>query len=302
LEVGPKPSKIEIRDLQKQILKQLGEFDEDRGNPTQGGELIRQRLNGKRVLICLDDVWVTVSTETAVVNVGNLAPGSRILKTLRKRKSIGGHVHDLDSLEPGAAWELFCWHASGGEKPPEDLAELAKEAAARCGGLPLALRVLCRQVAEAEDKNGCITEFLKLPRHDDVMKACRSVIRTSFDNLPTESSGLGDVFILVAGVWPRTPKFMQHQRAVENLGAAVYGGEPRSTRFTLARRTLDKLSSFSLVGLKKDGGRWGLSLTVHDLIVDVAKSLADGTEQGGKNFLRQPADPEGLGLPDASGG
>jgi TPR repeat protein/Leucine-rich repeat (LRR) protein len=297
LEVGPKPSDDKIANLQRQILRELGDSSDEPWNPTRGRELIRQRLNGKRLLICLDDVWETVSIETAVVNAGDLALGSRILKTSRKRESIGGHVHDLDSLKPGPAWELFCWHAFGEEKPAEGLAEMAKRAAARCGGLPLALRVLGRQVAEAVDKKGCITELLKLPRHDDAMKACHSVIRTSYDNLPTDSPGLGDVFILVAGVWPRTPDFMQRQRAIENLGAAVYGGESRSTSFRLAEKALDKLNSLSLIGLKEDGNARGLSLTVHDLIVDVAEALADRRGQGCEKFFRQRADAEGLELP-----
>jgi hypothetical protein len=300
LEVGQKVDGNKIEKLQRQILEELGNSTERPWNRTRGRELIRQRLTGKRVLVCLDDVWETMPIKTAVVNVGDLGPGSRILKTSWKRESIGGHVHDLDSLGPEPAWELFCWHAFGGAKPPEGLADVTKKAAARCGGLPLAPRVLGRQLAEAKDKKGCIAEFLKLPRHDDAMKACHSVIRTSYDNLPTDFLGLGDVFILIAGVWPWTSEFMQHQRAVENLGAAVYGGEPRSTRFTRARRALDKLNSLSLIGLKEDGSRWGLSLTVHDLIVDVAESIADGTERGGEKFFRQPADAEGLGLPPGS--
>jgi TPR repeat protein/Leucine-rich repeat (LRR) protein len=297
LEVGPKPSDDKIRDLQKQILKQLGEVDEDPGNPSRGRQLIRQRLSGKRVLICLDDVWEAVLVETAVVDVSDLAPGSRILKTSRKRESIGGHVHDLDSLKPEPAWELFCWHAFGGEEPPESLAELAKGAAARCGGLPLALKLLGRQLAQAEDKKKRLEDFIALPLDDDAMIGVRTVIRASYDNLPAEPRGLRDVFILVAGVWPRTPEFMQHQRAVENLGAAVYGSAPRSTRFRLAEKALDKLNSLSLVGLKEDGNDGGLSLTVHDLIVDVAETLADGTEQGGERFLCQRADAEGLEMP-----
>jgi hypothetical protein len=185
-----------------------------------------------------------------------LARGSRILKTSQKKESIGGHVHDLDSLKREPAWELFCWHAFGGNKPSEGFAELAERAAARCGGLSLALKMLGSQLAKAEDKEGCITGFLELPRHDNAMRACRSLIRTSYNNLPTDFPGLRDVFILVAGVWPRTLEFMQHQRAVKNLGAAVYGGEPRSARFRLAEKALDELNSLSLVGLKEDGGQW----------------------------------------------
>jgi hypothetical protein len=167
LKVGPKPSDDKIRDRQKEILKRLADVNENPRDPAEGRALIRKRLTEKRVLICLDDVWESVSVGEAVVDVGDLALGSRILKTSRVRESIGGRVYDLDALKEEPAWELFCWHAFGGEKPPKDLAELAKEAAGRCAGLPLALRVLGRQVAEADDKEGCITGFLELPRHDD---------------------------------------------------------------------------------------------------------------------------------------
>jgi hypothetical protein len=290
LEVGPKPGNSKIQDLQRQILKKFCGVEETPGNPTQGRALIRERLGGKKVLIFLDDRWEPVSISTAVVSGSNFAPGSRILKTSRKKESIGGHVHDLDSLKPGPAWELFCWHAFGGEKPAEGLAEMAKRAAARCGGLPLALKVLGRQEAEVEDKKICITGFLELLRYDDVKRACRSIIRTSYNNLPTDFPGLRAVFILVVGVWPRKREFMQHQGAVKNLGAAVYGGEPISTRFKLARKALEKLNSLSLVGLKKDnaddgGNVGGLCLTVRNLIVDVAEYLADGNEGGFQRFF-----------------
>jgi TPR repeat protein/Leucine-rich repeat (LRR) protein len=297
LEVGPKPSNDKIRDLQKQILKQLCDVDEDPGNPTRGRELIRQRLNGKRVLICLDDVWEPASIATAVVNISDLAAGSRILKTSRVRESIRGHIHDLDSLEPGSAWELFCWHAFGGQKPPDVLAGSAEGAALRCAGLPLALRVLGRQVAEAEAKRECLQTFLDLPRENDAMIDCRSIIKTSYDNLPFEPRGLGDAFLLVAGVWPRMPEFMLHQQAVENLGAAIFGASPRSVRFELARTALKKLYNLSLVGLNEDCDVGRLSLTVHDLIVDVAETLADDEEGGFRKFLRQPVGDKRLRLP-----
>jgi hypothetical protein len=299
LVVGPKPTNDKIRDLQKQILKQLGDVDEDPGNPDRGRQLIHQRLNGKRVLICLDDVWETVSIETAIVNSKDLAPGSRILKTSRKRESIGKHVHDLDSLEPGPAWELFCWHAFGGQRPPEGLAELAKEAATRCGGLPLALRVLGSQVraAKEEKKRDVLKTFVDLPRMSEAMDACSAIITKSYKNLPDVRNDLRDVFILVAGVWPRTPKFMQHQRAVENLGAAVYGGWLGSTSLELATRALEELHSLSLVGVKAGSHKGNVSLTAHDLIVDVAEGLIDGGAAGCEQFYRQPQENSMVTLP-----
>ena len=231
---------------------------------------------------------------TAVVEIKDLAPGSRILKTSRVRESIGGHIYDLDTLAQEPAWELFCWHAFAGEKPPEDLAESAEKAAGRCGGLPLALKVLGSQVAEAEDKRECLTTFVDLPRASNAMIDCRIVVKKSYENLPAEPLGLRDVFVLVAGVWPRRQReFMERQRAVENLGVAVYGDSPRSDRCRLARKAVDKLISLSLLGLRSNNDDEPSTklyfLTVHDLIFDVAEILvADTNKQLFKRFYRQP--------------
>jgi hypothetical protein len=299
LEVGQKPGDEKIERLQRQILKKLCKIDEDPGDPTQGRAQIRQRLGGKRVLICLDDVWELASVATPVVRIEDLGAGSCILKTSRQRDSIeeGGTIHDLDSLGLTPAWELFCWHAFRGEKPPEDLAESAEKAAIRCNGLPLALKVLGRQVAAAKDQGECLRTFVNLPREHDAMVACREIIKGSVDNLPAERRSLRDVFILIAGVWPRTPIFMHRQRAVENLGAAVYGGKPRRERYSLATNALNKLSDVSLVGLERYSREGGSIITVHDLIVDVAQTLADGEEQGCRRFFAQPAGDDRLRLP-----
>jgi hypothetical protein len=185
LEVGPKPSDDKIRALQKQILKRFCNSDEDPGNPSNGRALIKQRLSGKKVLICLDDVWEDASITTAVVNIDDLAPGSRILKTSRIKGAIEatGAIHEMDVLVPEVAWELFCWHAFGGEDPPSSIADKAKQAASKCAGLPLALKLVGKQVRSAKDKKRCLEEFLKLPQHADTMTACRESIKFSFDRL-----------------------------------------------------------------------------------------------------------------------
>jgi hypothetical protein len=98
LEVGKEPSDDRIQDLQAQILKRLGNIDEDPGNPTRGRELIRQRLGAKKVLICLDNVWKNASFATPIVQTGDLGAGSRILKTSRSEDAVGGMIYDPDTL------------------------------------------------------------------------------------------------------------------------------------------------------------------------------------------------------------
>jgi Leucine-rich repeat (LRR) protein len=275
LEVGPEPSKDKIRDLQKQILKRFCDSDEDPGNPSNGRALIRQRLSGKKVLICLVDVWESASIASAVVNVDDLAPGSRILKTSRIRGAIEatGAVHEMDVLGPGVAWELFCWHAFGGKDPDSSIAEKAKQAADVCAGLPLALELVGKQVRGAAEKEECLSAFLKLHHEEDAMINTRTIIKSSLDMLPDQPSGLHETFVLIAGIWPSTPEFREHGRALENIGAAVYGGNQGSSmvlaaeREGKATRALEKLRDLSLVGMSEG------ELTVHDLIVDVAEDM-----------------------------
>jgi hypothetical protein len=271
LEVGLEPSDDKIRDLQRQILQRFCHTNEDIGNPTYGRALIKQRLSMKKVLIFLDNVWGDASTAVAVVNIDDLGPGSRIVKTSREEGAIGatGTVHEMDVLDPGLAWKLFCWHAFGGEDPDESIADGAKQAVDICHRLPLALELMGKQVRSAKDKQRCLEAISKLPQHADAMTACLKIIELSFDRLPglRDPLKLREVFVTIAGVWLDTPEFRVHQRALENIGAAVFGEEPASCRELTAQAALDKLRDASLIGAR------GESISVHDLIVDVAKRM-----------------------------
>jgi hypothetical protein len=164
LEVGLQPSDDKVKDLQQQILKELCNLNQNPGNPTKGRALLKERLRGKKVLICLDNVWENAATATAVVELEDVGAGSSILKTSRVEAAIGGKIYDLDVLDEQVAWELFCWHAFGGEEPPHSLAYAAEQTAKRCAGLPLALKLVGKQVRSAKDKEQCLMDFLDLPQ------------------------------------------------------------------------------------------------------------------------------------------
>jgi hypothetical protein len=287
LKLGQKPDAGAICLLQKQILWELCELKEEIWNPEQGRAVLRRRLRDKRVLICLDDVWGDVSSELDVVRSQDLGPGSRILKTSRNKEVIGGVGYDLDILDNEAAWELFCWHAFQGRKPPEDLASLAIEATKSCGGLPLAISILGSQLAQEQDKQGCLESILNLRAQDPVMERCCRIVRSSYESLPDRPAGLQDAFVLIAGVWPNTPRFRDYERSIQNLGAAVYGGEGCVKRQQLAKNALKELANRSLIKIevsKEDGSiddrvEGSYQITVHDLLTDVAVALANDPPQ-----------------------
>jgi hypothetical protein len=292
-EVGQNPRDEKICAIQGEIIWKFCDLREDIISPTFGRTLIRDRLQGKRVLICLDDVWANAETSASVVRSENLSGGSRILKTSRVKEAIGGHVFDLDVLEKGPAWELFCWHAFNGRKPPGILVGLANEAAERCNGLPLALKLLGRQLAGAEDKKKkkCLEEFLSLGSHHDAMIACRTIIRSSYENLPSDPPGLKDAFLLMSGLWPTNKDFKILERAIQNIGAAVYGDSEIKLRRPMSEKAINQLADRSLIKLERQSP--GLKITIHDLLIDFARTEVGrqrtkfGHLQGGTDSQQQ---------------
>lgn len=273
VEVRAKPSAERVRELQGQILKKLCGLTDVPDDPTQGRKSLKERLGKKKVLICLDDVWENAAQDLQpIVRIEDLAPGSRILKTTRMKEAVGGAVYDLDALNEGPAWELFTWHAFGGEQPPEELASLANAAHQKCAGLPLALTILGKQLCQlgsVEDKEVCLESFVETPKYDDAMKGCCDIIERSYTDLAHD---LGDAFVLVAGLWPAALEYRDQERAVHNLAAAVYGAEASGRRLHLAQACLRKLSDRSLIKLvRHEGG--GCRIDVHDLVVEVARKV-----------------------------
>jgi hypothetical protein len=278
LKVGPNPSDGAICEMQKKILKDLCDIETSPGSPEEGRALIRRALHGRRVFICLDDVWGEGASE--VVRKEDVGAGSCILKTSRVKEGIAGEAHALEVLDVGPARELLCWHAFGEDKPPEELVVLAEKAAETCGRLPLAIRILGRQLAGERDQRGFLMQFLKRPTNADAVIRCREIIKSSFDHLPLDPPRLRDAFVLIGGLWPGTVDFRAWDNVLQHLAAAVYGDRDHSEE--MAETALKKLSSRSLIKLEESED--GLRITVHDLVVDTATSLENDLEQAERKF------------------
>lgn len=290
LEIGQNPTSRDICKMQEQILEKLCAKTFNFNNPTVGRAAIRETLRGQRVLICLDDIW----GDLEIVRAQDLGPGSRVLKTTRVKEAVGtgGVAYNLDTLERDPAMELFCWHAFDGRKPPSELAGLVEQAVERCGGLPLTIKILGCQLADADDKQGRLEDSLKVPADDDVMSQCRNTIRGSYDHLPDDPPGLKDVFLLVAGFWPSTARFREQERSIENLAAAVYGDGPVESREHTAKRALELLINRSLIELRREGD--GFYIGVHDLLVNVATTIINQGRwaRTGRFFCWVPGDAD----------
>ncbi|KAJ9559300.1 hypothetical protein OSB04_013914 [Centaurea solstitialis] len=145
---------FQVKKLTKGIIKSL-----DNNTRCELWELdamqveLRNKLEGKRFLIVLDDVWIEERTKwdklSKALNSG--AEGSIVMVTTRNettsRMMVPKFQHQLGCLSEDESWSLFkkLAFAPGSKSVGENIRELesiGKEIVKKCKGLPLAVKTL----------------------------------------------------------------------------------------------------------------------------------------------------------------
>ncbi|KAH0716411.1 hypothetical protein KY284_009316 [Solanum tuberosum] len=177
--------------ITKGLLQEIGSFDlkvDDNLNQLQ--VILKESLKGKKFLIVLDDVWTDNYNELDdlrnVFVQGDI--GSKIIVTTRKESvalMMGNEQISMDNLSIEVSWSLFKRHAFENMDPmghPE-LEEVGKQIAAKCKGLPLALKTLAGMLRSNPEVEGwkriLRSEIWELP-HNDILPA----LMLSYNDLP----------------------------------------------------------------------------------------------------------------------
>ena len=156
---------------------------------------LRDKLDGKKYLIVLDDLWNEDSNKWLplrnLLTVG--ARGSRVIVTTRSvrvARVIGATSwHALKGLPKENAWSLFVKVAFEQGQPPENQAfiSLGKEIVEECGGVPLAIRtiasLLCTKASENEWQSFKDYELSKITQEEE--NGILSTLKLSYDHLPS---------------------------------------------------------------------------------------------------------------------
>ncbi|KAM3303123.1 putative disease resistance RPP13-like protein 1 [Capsicum chacoense] len=150
--------------ITKGLLQDMVSFDlNDDNNLNRLQVKLKEKLNGKRFLIVLDDVWNDNYNEwDDLMNIlvhGDI--GSKIIVTTRKESvalMMSSGTINVGTLSDEASWALFKRHSLENKDPMEhpELEEVGKKIAAKCKGLPLALKTLAgllRSESEVEGYN-----------------------------------------------------------------------------------------------------------------------------------------------------
>nr|XP_016497030.1 PREDICTED: TMV resistance protein N-like [Nicotiana tabacum] len=183
--------------LQEKLLQQLLKNKDIKvGSIAQGINLIKARLESKKVLIVLDDVDHKNHLESLTRERSWFGSGSLIIITTRDKRLLcrlgEKERYEAELLNANEAMLLFCWHAFDSHFPPEDYVNLARDIIKYSGRLPLALVILGSHLqGSSVEEWGYEFEKLRAIPHCDIQK----ILKISFDGL---DDGTQTVFLDIA--------------------------------------------------------------------------------------------------------
>ncbi|XP_031263074.1 disease resistance protein At4g27190-like isoform X2 [Pistacia vera] len=105
-----------------------------------------ERIKEKeRILIILDDVWERIKLDEIGIPFGSDHRGCKILTTSRSKTICNQmecqEIHTVETLLEQESWTLFS-KIIGSDVETSDISSFAREIAAKCGGLPLAIVII----------------------------------------------------------------------------------------------------------------------------------------------------------------
>ncbi|KAF4361378.1 hypothetical protein F8388_012838 [Cannabis sativa] len=194
-----------IDNVLRSIFKEFADRVEDNVNPqelntmnqVQLVKMIMKKLQHKRYLVVLDDVW-EIENMWLVLKSALLenSLGSRILLTTRKEDvatfSLGTkrNVYNVRPLTENKAWELF-WKKALPHDPDQcstQLLQTARNLIKKCGGLPLGIATLGALMStkklEFPDWEGVLRSLNWELSNNQRLNSLKSILLLSFYELP----------------------------------------------------------------------------------------------------------------------
>jgi hypothetical protein len=265
-----------VTDIQERMADMLG-LDIKEKSKEGRADRLWQRLQGKKMLIILDDVWKYIDLKEIGIPFGDDHRGCKILLTTRHQGICSSMECQqkvlLRVLTEDDAWDLFRINA-GLRDGDSTLNTVAREVARECQGLPLALVAVGRAL---RDKSTVLWEVaskqLKDPQFDE-QKIAFTCLKLSFDNLKHRETKL---CFLLCSLFPE-----DYDIPIEDLTryAVGYGLHQDKESIEGARKRV----SVAIENLKACcmllGTETEEHVRMHDLVRDLAIQIASSEEYG----------------------
>lgn len=194
-----------MREVFLTILKKFTEQDKSGLDDRELTQEVRKRLENKRFLLFLDDVWTVEDWKVIEAVLPKNNKRGKVVITSRHagvaaQANCNRGPHHLRFLHFEESWELLQLEVFGKNNGcPEELEGLGKTIASQCGGVPLAVVViggiLVEKCVNREDLWKKVSESVSSYLQD---KRTEDIISLSYKQLPHE---LKDCFLYV-GVFP----------------------------------------------------------------------------------------------------
>ncbi|KAL3500752.1 hypothetical protein ACH5RR_039845 [Cinchona calisaya] len=151
-----------------------------------------QCLKQRRYLIVLDDLWSIEAWDDLETSLPNDRNGSRILITSRlpdvaSKVKYDSTPHPLRLLSDDESWQLLVMKLFQTEDCPDELAEIGKQIAKSCKGLPLAVVAISGLLSRTERRKELwndVAESLSSRIADDPKTRCMDILEISYKHLP----------------------------------------------------------------------------------------------------------------------
>lgn len=176
--------------LQEQLLHDILRFKRHQTkvhHVDEGISIIKNRLHGQKALIVLDDVSDSEQVRKLVGDHELLGSGSIVIVTTRYQDVLNKIEVDItynaQKLNDDESLRLFCCNAFRVCSPKEEFKDLSDEVIRYTKGVPLALELLGRALADRSEKEwiDTIKQLKTIPNHD-----LQSKLRISFDALGSD--------------------------------------------------------------------------------------------------------------------
>ncbi|PPD89267.1 hypothetical protein GOBAR_DD13789 [Gossypium barbadense] len=278
-----------IRTIQDKIAEMFGLNFHTNTEEGRAEELFRSMQGVNKILVIVDDLWEEFKMESIGIPFGDEHEGCKILLTTRRQQvctKMNCKEIQLGILSEDEAWVLFR-HKAGLEDDCSTLNDVAKEVAAQCKGLPLAIVVVAKAL-KGESLNGWrdAIQIFKDSTHlydEEVLGGVLEPLKLSYDYLKKGINQMTGNHIqmcfLLCSLFPEDEEIFIEILIMCGIGVGlfpnVYSIEDKRKKIVEA---LKKLKKSGLL-LETDGAD---TIRIHDVIRDFAHWL---TSTGENRFM-----------------